>query len=397
MTKQMARPGGDLPPRLTIVLPLKGRHLFTLRYLWYANEARLPYRFVIADGQVNEIVARYLENSREIFTHLDIEYVRYPNDANYSRYFAKMTDAMSRVRTPYAMLGDNDDFLGIDGIERALDFLEANADYVCACGRVAGFTVYSEFGNPNGAVQGRLNHLYMASNPNDAAAPMAADRLRQVGIYPLIYYGIYRTEALATIWRETQQIDFSDLVLHENFHALRTLTLGKVRANRATVTHFAQILTSLNTQASRDWVQHLLRSRYTSEVQAIAERLSTAVASADGIAAAPVAEDVRGMLERALREFLWANFGLRTDIKRRIRAKWPRLERYFHNRRRFAVDRKKTSLLAQLANEGAAPEHIERTRQELEAIETAISPRAFAAFAAPFQQMAHADAARNWF
>src|SRR5208283_4041519 len=119
-------------------------------FLWYANEARLPYRFLIADGQVNDSIARHLENGRETFPHLDIEYVRYPDDANYSRFFAKMSDAMSRVRTPYTMLADNDDFLGIDGIEQALDFLEANADYVCACGRVAGFTVYSQLGNPNG-------------------------------------------------------------------------------------------------------------------------------------------------------------------------------------------------------------------------------------------------------
>ncbi len=178
---------------------------------------------------------------------------------------------------------------------------------------------------------------------------------------------------------------------------MRTLTLGKVRADRATVTHFAQILTSLNTQASRDWVHHLLHSRYTLEVSAIAERLSAAVACTDGVAAAPVAEDVCGMLEQALREFLWANFGLRTDIKRRIRAKWPRLERYFHNRWRFAVDRKKTSLLAQLANEGASAQDISRTRAEISAIEKALSPQAFAVFAAPFRQMAHADAARNWF
>ncbi|MGB6799660.1 MAG: TIGR00180 family glycosyltransferase [Xanthobacteraceae bacterium] len=397
MTKQITQRGGKLAPRLTIVLPLKGRHLFTLRYLWYANEARLPYRFIIADGQVNEVMARHLENSREAFPHLDIDYVRYPDDANYSRFFAKMTVAMSRVRTPYAMLGDNDDFLGVDGIEQALDFLEANADYVCACGRVAGFMVYSKFGNPKGAVHGRLNHLYMASNPNDAAAPMAADRLRQGGIYPLMYYAVYRTAALAAIWREARQIDFSDLVLHENFHALRTLTLGKVRTNRATITHFAQILTSLNTQASQDWVHHLLRSCYTSEVHAIAERLSVAVASADGVEAAPVAEDVRGMFERSLRDVLLTNFGLLTEIKRRIRAKWPLLERHYQHRWRISIDRKKTALLAQLAHEGAAPERVERIRQELAAIETAISPQAFAAFAAPFHQMAQADAARNWF
>lgn len=114
-------------PRLTIVLPLKGRHLFTLRFLWYANKARLPHRILIADGQVHEAVARHLENSRETFPNLDVEYVRYPNDTGYRQFFAKMSDVVRRVRTPYAMLADNDDFLGSYGIERALDFLDAES------------------------------------------------------------------------------------------------------------------------------------------------------------------------------------------------------------------------------------------------------------------------------
>ncbi|MGB7041081.1 MAG: hypothetical protein WBD83_16020, partial [Xanthobacteraceae bacterium] len=118
---------------------------------------------------------------------------------------------------------------------------------------------------------------------------------------------------------------------------------------------------------------------------------------ADGVEAAPVAEDVRGMFERSLRDVLLTNFGLLTEIKRRIRAKWPLLERHYQHRWRISIDRKKTALLAQLAHEGAAPERVERIRRELAAIETAISPQAFAAFAAPFHQMAQADAARNWF
>jgi len=397
MTRQMTGRGGDLAPRLTVVLPLKGRHLFTMRFLWYANEARLPYRFLIADGQVNETVARSLENSRATFPHLDIEYVRYPDDANYSLFFAKMSDALSRVRTPYAILADNDDFLGIDGIEQALDFLETHADYVCACGRAAAFTVYSKLGNPDGAVHGRLNRLYIASNPKDVTATGAAERLREGGLYHLIYYSVYRTEALAEIWRDVVEIDFSDLILHENFHALRTLTLGKVRMNRATVTHFAQVLTSLKTQASQDWVRHLLRSRFTWDVHALVERLSAAVAHGDGAAAKPVAEDVRTMIETCLREFLATNYGLLAGIKRFIRKKWPRLESCYQTRPRFFIGRERTALLAQLARDGASSEHVERMRQELAAIEIAISQESFTAFAAPFRQMAHADAARNWY
>ena len=105
------------PPRLTIVLPLKGRHLFTLRFLWHANEARLPYRFLVADGQAHAELARLLENSRKVFPALDVEYIRYPEDIDFQHYYAKMADALQRVRTPYVKVADNDDFLAHAGLE----------------------------------------------------------------------------------------------------------------------------------------------------------------------------------------------------------------------------------------------------------------------------------------
>jgi glycosyltransferase domain-containing protein len=397
MTMQVSGQATKMAPRLTVMLPLKGRHLFTMRFLWYANEARLPYRFVIADGQVNESVARYIENSRETFPHLNIEYVRYPDDVSYSRFFAKMSDAMSRVRTPYTMLADNDDFLGIDGIEQALDFLEAHRDYVCGCGRAAVFAVYSKLGNSDAAVHGRLNHISIASNPKDVAATGTARRLREGGLYHLIYYSVYRTEALAQIWRDVVDIDFSDLILHENFHALRTLTLGKFHANSASITHYAQLGSSLNTQPGQLWVRNLLRSRFTSDAHAMVDFLSTAAARADGTAPEPIAEEIRATVEDCFRKYLTANYGWRAELKRRLLRKWPNLTSYIQTRPRFSVGREKSALLAQLARSGASPEHVECTRLEVAAIEAAISKEAFANFADPFQQVAHANSARSWF
>lgn len=81
---------------LTVLLPLKGRHLHTLRILAHANSARLPYHFLIADGEVEPTIARLLNNSRAIFPHLAIEYVRYQDDRGYGDYFRKMADAVGR-------------------------------------------------------------------------------------------------------------------------------------------------------------------------------------------------------------------------------------------------------------------------------------------------------------
>src|SRR5690242_14755953 len=173
-------------------MPLKGRRLFTFRCLWHANQLRLPYRFLLADGLVHEDVARRLEDSRSIFPHLDVEYVRYPDDTGFSRYWAKMADAHARVRTPYVMEIDNDDFPGFWGIERALDFLDANPDFICARGRSVGFTVDARSGTPKGGLSGKINSLTSNYNHKDISAATAAERLREAGLRHGVYSAVFR-------------------------------------------------------------------------------------------------------------------------------------------------------------------------------------------------------------
>ncbi len=385
----------NLLPRLTIVLPLKGRHLFTMRFLWHANKAKLPYRFLLADGHVNEVVARNLENTRDDFPELDIQYIRYPDDADYSCFFAKMVDAVQHVRTPYAMLADNDDFLCGDGIEQALDFLDANADYVCARGRVVGFAVSSEPGNQNGGVHGRINRIFVPKDLADVTAGLATERLRQGGLSVLNYYGVYRTEALATLLREDAEIDFSDLLLFETFHAMRTATLGKACMNKAAISYFSQDGTSITQQPSCDWGGRLQRSRFTSDVDTLVSYISKTAATTDGVNEAAVAEDVRAMLEGYFREILSSDRGLIAKFKRILRKKWPRMESYLQFRHRLSVRRKRSALLVQLADCGASPNQIECTNTEFAAIESALSQEAFASFAGPFLPLVRAGG-RDW-
>jgi glycosyltransferase domain-containing protein len=382
-------------PRLTIVLPLRGRHLFTLRFLWYADKLRLPYRILIADGQVNEAVARHIENSRTFFPNLDIEYVRYPDDTGYARYFAKMADVMTRVRTPYAMLADNDDFLGTNGIEQALDFLEANPDYIAARGHPIAFQAYSGLGAPGSGVYGRINRLRMTYRSEDVSQPAVFERLCHGGHSLLIYYSVYRTEALAMLWREDSEIDFSDLMLHEQYHAMRTLTLGKVRT-MPTISYFSQIGTSTSSDPMRDWASHLLRSHFTADVHDMVKRVASAAADA-GADEAKTAEEVRSQVETYIRQFLWSNYGLIMQIKRFIRRNWPALVTFVQTRPRFFVWRERDTVLAKLMAAGATDEDLKRTRRDLAAVESALSRQSFLQFAAPFVSVARADGSRDWF
>jgi glycosyltransferase domain-containing protein len=380
-----------MTPRLTIVMPMKGRHLFTFRFLWHANKARLPYRFLLADGLVNEAVARRLEDSRKGFPELDIEYVRYPDDTDYSRYFVKMSDAMQRVRTPYVMLADNDDFLGFNGIEWALDFLDTHEDYVCSRGHQLGFSVYSGIGEKAGSIYGKFNRFLLDSDYKEFDAPTAAERLRQGGLCHRLHYAIWRTAGPARIMREIAEINFSDLMLYEDFFALRALTLGKAHLDNETISYYSQSGTGVSYQPLRDWARHLLRSRFTSDVHAAVERISLAVADD-----ATIAEDVRGILERRYRAFLSNNYGTLAQIKRTLRNKWPRVAQHVQTRPRFSVRRERAAILSQLHGAGASEQDLKRICGELAEIACVLSPAVFADYAGPLLPIARADAGREW-
>jgi len=94
---------------LTIILTLKGRHKFTLRWLRWANSQKCPFKILIADGSGDETVQSYL--TEENTKYLTVEYFRYKYDQTLRDFFSKVNDVFSKVQTKYTIHADNDDFL----------------------------------------------------------------------------------------------------------------------------------------------------------------------------------------------------------------------------------------------------------------------------------------------
>jgi glycosyltransferase domain-containing protein len=375
-------------PRLTIVLPLKGRSLFTLRFLWHANKVRLPYRFLIADGQVDPVLAELLEMPHVLFPNIDTEYIRYPDDHDFSHYFSKMFDALGRVTTPYAMLADNDDFLAFRGIERSIDFLETKQDYVCCGGGISGFSVYSPPKRPFGGLVGPLNKITSRYMPHDRSSdfgcPLVTDRLLLGLRNSWSYYAVFRSSALTTVWREIVDMNLSDLQLVEKFCAMRTLTLGKAKSDPSTIAYFRQYWTSLRSAFTDDWVHHLLRNRFSTDFANIIDRISSLAAEADGFDQKAVAESLRERIEPWLREFLRLNYGLSADVRRHLRRLAPSLVVWLKTRRRPSVQFERRALFYKLHKNGAAEEYLSALRLELAQIEDVVAGREFRDFLAPY-------------
>ncbi len=388
-----------MPQRLTILVPLRGRPLFTLRFLWHANRARLPYKFILADGEVRPELSRLLDEPRKLLPYLDVDYIRYPDDADFGCYFAKMTDALARVQTPYVMIADNDDFLASAGVERSLDFLDSHPDYVCCGGGIGGFAVYAKKFPWLGGLCGPLNRLAYRYMPYDRSldlgSPSAAERLRQGLRNSWSYYAVFRSSALLTIWREVGEMNLSDLQLHEKYCAMRTLTLGKARSDPATIAYFRQYWTTLRSAFPKDWVHHLVRSRFSSDFAEILGRISREAAAADRVDESALAEDLRENISSWFGDFLRRNYGPYAALRRHLRNKAPGLLEWVKARRRYSAPLERRAVFAKLRRNGAPADYLQMLRAELAQIEDTVSGRAFADFIRPYVPLFVPEAAQN--
>ena len=305
-----------MSPELTVLVPLKGRHLHTLRFLWHANAMRMPYHFLIADGQVHPTIARLLTNAKTIFPNLDVEYLPYPDDATLTHFYHKMADASARIRTPFVMMADNDDFLVRSGIDTSIEFLKSNCDFASYGGGVGGFTLNVSRGDALAHVVGSIEHLrfrYGNSKhylPTDYAAESVSQRIRTGfnGSYAL-YYNVFRSEALAQIQTELVDLDFSDLYVYEQYFGMRAKSLGKSRSDGTVMSYMRQTGTSMFADYRKDWVDQLLRSRFNSDFDLMVSRIAKVVSLADGIDEKVYAEEVRKLYADRLRENLQIMYG----------------------------------------------------------------------------------------
>jgi glycosyltransferase domain-containing protein len=378
-------------PRLTIVLPLKGRQLFTLRFLWHANKVRLPYRFLIADGEVHSELAKLLENSRKTFPDLDLEYIRYPDDLNLKHYYVKMADVLQRVRTPYVKIADNDDFLAPAGLECCVDFLDSHPDYVCCSGGIGGFSLRASPRDSRELVLGPVNKLAYCCGPHDRAIDLNLHSATARVVAGLRntwnFYAVFRTPALALMWKEAREIDLTNTQLHERFMTMRTLTLGKARCDSSFFSYWRQYWTSLQlhwsssqSQVRRDFVYYLLRSRFTEDVANVLDRISHHLAELDGGNPEEIAERLRDPLERWVRELITHDFGAYAVLRRHLRTHAPWLVAWVKRRYRLAVVRERRGIVHKLRKDDATSAYLEKFKRELAQIEDVLTGREFNQF-----------------
>ena len=365
---------------LTIYLPLKGRHLHTLRWMWHADRIRLPFHIVIADGEVNPVVAHVLEDSAN-FPNLSFEYHRY-EDRSLTDFYRKCVDAVAKVQTPYVMISDNDDFLMSAGVKEAIAYLERNADFVCYGGRVAGFAISPRGGSITRNVVGPVSQLGFFYPARDFSNLSAAERVRfGLANYMPIYYNVHRTASLKLIFNEVVKCDFADVSIHELFTALRAMTLGKARTGPTTISYMRQHGTSLGSSQTMDWVQRVVSKSFMVDFQAMVSCIARAVASVDEGDQIDVEETIRAAFVEFLRFRLPATNSVRRNpIKAAIRPLLPSwlVEARIRGFKPIRVHRR--AIIQELKRAGASGTYLEAFHSELRQVEFTLEGGAFLDF-----------------
>jgi glycosyltransferase domain-containing protein len=211
---------------LTILLTLKDRALFTTRWMDYANCSLFPFKVLIADGGSDESVPAMLSKKTR-FPNVDYEYVRYPYDKSYSDYYAKIYDALGRVRTRFVAMADNDDFFIADTMNEAVQFLLVNPDYVSCGGQGAIFWIGP---SPLKEYENRLygnNIDWKCAQMRSITADTARERLRSS--FEPLYYDVKRTEDARKQFEIVRELNLNDLFLSEFLIQFLTAIAGKTK------------------------------------------------------------------------------------------------------------------------------------------------------------------------
>ena len=217
---------------LTILLILKDRVPFTLRWMRYANEMRFPFKILIADGGAEGRLAEILAD-RASFSNVNYEYIRYPYDRTYSHYYAKIVDALMRIDTPFVALADNDDFFISDGLAKSIETLQNHPEYVSCRGAIGGvsLTPNTRFGVLS-QVYGKKDEIFFAAQiypPGSTLGDTALQRIQYYfSAYRTAWYDVSRTEKKLEEFRALQSLDIKDIILASHLPELLGVVSGNI-------------------------------------------------------------------------------------------------------------------------------------------------------------------------
>ena len=216
---------------LTVILVIKDRVPYTFRWMMYADRTSFPFKVLVADGGKDSRIPEKMTKTSN-YPNLNYEYLQYHYDQTYSQYYAKMSDSLSKVETPFVAVTDDACFYLVEGLRHSIEFLQTNIDYSVCGGNIGSFSVWPDKNNSlfNPAYGDEVfffSNLYQFQQITEETS---ADRVaNHFAHYCPTCYDVHRTKQLQAYFALLKKIDFRDIFLAELLTSFLALCDGNAR------------------------------------------------------------------------------------------------------------------------------------------------------------------------
>jgi glycosyltransferase domain-containing protein len=123
---------------LTLIVPTYNRCQFLRRLLDYYVRKKFRHPILVADSSFSEAVETNENTVRHASRLIDIRLQRFTSN---TPPIPKLAAAAARIRTEFAAVCADDDFLCTEGLAQSVAFLQSNPDFAAAQGATASFSM----------------------------------------------------------------------------------------------------------------------------------------------------------------------------------------------------------------------------------------------------------------
>lgn len=206
----------DLNTLLTIVIPTYNRYNYLLRLLKYYEAHDFPAKILILDSSSNN------HGKSDLLSRLNNTRVKRIKFSHVIRYHVKLFQGIQDISTPYGVFCADDDFITPMGLEKSIDFLECNKDYVVAHGRYVVF-------NQSEANPDIIEWKSVYGDNSIESIDCGKRLLSHLSNYRTpTFYGVHRTDILKSIWKASREYT-DDYRFCELLPTALTAVYGKIK------------------------------------------------------------------------------------------------------------------------------------------------------------------------
>lgn len=212
--------------KLTICLFILERHNFTLRFLRYFNEKKIPYNLIIGDGsKINcnsKIQNEIKKNNKIKYFKFRNEYNKKTKEYDHNKFYLRILYCLKRVKTKYVKFISDDDMIVNYSTEKCIDFLEKNNDYDGAGGSGLNYILDAKYyGNIKD-----INYFYSIKNFPSEKITHKVKKFFEKSFD--CWHVVFKTKKILNVFKLSSRYNNNDKDFKDHFHELITHILLKI-------------------------------------------------------------------------------------------------------------------------------------------------------------------------